>query len=69
MTLEGVVASFDGARGDGTFVSDNEVFYFHCVSIRDGSRSIEVGVRARATRAVGRLGRDEVVDVQEVRGR
>jgi cold shock CspA family protein len=62
--IEGTVRSFDDHRGDGYFRSDDgRDFYFHCVNIRDGSRHIDVGVRALATRAVGRLGRDEVVDV------
>jgi hypothetical protein len=67
VTLDGVIASFSDARGDGTFVSDDhEVFYFHCVEILDGSRTISEGTRARATRAVGRLGRDEVVRVEKL---
>jgi hypothetical protein len=60
----GVVQSFDDRRGDGALRDDDgRLYYFHCVSIADGSRTIGVGVRARARRAVGRLGHDEVVDV------
>jgi len=66
VTLDGVIESFSEARGDGTFVSDDhELFYFHCVEILDGSRTIAPGTRARAVRAVGRLGRDEVVQVHK----
>jgi len=62
--IEGVIAAFNDARGDGVFRDNRgEALYFHCVNIRDGSRTIEVGVRAQATRAVGHLGFDEVVDV------
>jgi hypothetical protein len=62
--IEGVIATFNDVRGDGVFrTSRGESLYFHCVNILDGSRTIAVGVRARATRAVGHLGSDEVVDV------
>lgn len=61
----GVIDSFDEQRGDGFFRSDDgELLYFHCVSIADGSRSIGVNVQAKGRRAVGRLGRDEIVDVE-----
>jgi cold shock CspA family protein len=67
--ISGTVASFDERRGDGEFTADDgEHFYFHCVSIADGSRSIGVGVRARAERAVGHRGYDEVVDLAEEAG-
>jgi hypothetical protein len=60
--LAGHVASFDDRRGDGEFVTDDgERFYFHCVDVADGSRSIPVGVRANAERTVGHRGRDEAV--------
>ncbi|HVB71162.1 MAG TPA: hypothetical protein VND83_06640 [Acidimicrobiales bacterium] len=65
--LHGRVASFDEQRGDGEFVTDNgERFYFHCLDIADGSRSIRVGVRADAERAVGHRGRDDAVNVVAV---
>ena len=60
----GVIESFDEHRGDGLFRGDNgRGYYFHCVAIADGTRSIAVGVRATGRFAVGRLGHDEVVDV------
>lgn len=63
-TIGGTVESFDAHRGDGLLRGDDGVpYYFHCVMIADGSRSIPVGVRAVGRRSVGRLGRDEVVDV------
>lgn len=61
----GVIESFDDQRGDGIFRSDaGEQMYFHCVCIADGSRSVPVGVRAQGRRSVGRLGRDELIDVR-----
>jgi hypothetical protein len=62
--VDGVIESFDDHRGDGVMRSDEgERFYFHCVSIADGTRHIEPGVRVRAERRVGHVGRDEVVAV------
>ncbi|HEY1761064.1 MAG TPA: hypothetical protein VGG17_00595 [Acidimicrobiales bacterium] len=64
MIIEGVVETFDERRGDGLITSDHgEQFYFHCVSITDGTRHIDVGARVRARRRVGHVGRDEVVEV------
>ena len=61
----GRIALFDDARGDGVFRSENgEEFYFHCVVIADGSRTIAPGTLARALRRVGHLGRDEVGHVE-----
>lgn len=66
MTLiEGVVTSFDPVKGEGEITAtDGTTFYFHCVAIADGSRSIEVGSAVFARRHVGLIGRDEAVDVQ-----
>jgi hypothetical protein len=62
--IVGVIDSFDEYRGDGVLRSDDDqLFYFHCVNIEDGSRTIPVGVRAKGERSVGRLGRDELVRV------
>jgi hypothetical protein len=66
MRVIGRVESFDDGRGDGVLLSDDgERFYFHCVSIADGSRHMEAGVRAHGERHVGHVGRDEIVDVSE----
>ena len=66
MRVWGRIESFDDRRGDGVLLSDEgERFYFHCVSIANGTRHIEPGVRARGERRVGHVGRDEVVDVAE----
>jgi cold shock CspA family protein len=65
--VEGVVESFDDRRGDGLVRSDDgEAFYFHCVNIADGSRSIDVGERISARRGVGHLGRDEVFAIERL---
>jgi cold shock CspA family protein len=62
--ITGVIATFDDHRGDGMMRSDDgQLFYFHCVAIEDGSRTILVGVRAAGERHVGRLGKDELVHV------
>jgi hypothetical protein len=67
MCLLGVVDSFDERRGDGEFVSDaGERFYFHCVSIADGSRTITPGSRAAGERRVGLRGRDEVTALHKL---
>jgi hypothetical protein len=61
----GRIESFDEARGDGVLVSDDgRHFYFHCVVILDGTRTIPVGVRATAVRHVGHLGRDELTELE-----
>lgn len=61
MTVVGVVGAFSELRGDGVIVSDTgESLYFHCVSILDGSRAIDVGTVVIGNRRVGHLGSDEV---------
>jgi hypothetical protein len=68
--VEGSIESFDDRRGDGVLLSDGgDRFYFHCVSIADGTRHIETGVRAHGERRVGHVGRDEVVAVTEIKGK
>jgi cold shock CspA family protein len=63
----GVVQSFDDGRGDGIVLSDaGERFYFHCVSISDGSRHVDEGERIAARRSVGRRGHDELVALQRL---
>jgi cold shock CspA family protein len=65
--ITGVIESFDERRGDGLLRNGDGVgFYFHCVAIADGSRSISPGVGAEGRRVVGRLGHDEVVSVRSL---
>jgi cold shock CspA family protein len=65
--VRGTVETFDERRGDGIIRSDrDERLYFHCVSIADGSRHIDPGVRVEARRRVGHVGRDEASDVAPV---
>ncbi len=67
MSGEGVVAIFDQARGDGWLRdAHGREFYFHCVQIADGSRSIEVGTRVRFRRVVGLRGRDEAAALERL---
>ena len=65
--LTGRVAAFDERRGVGELVTeDAEAFFFHCVSIADGSRTIAVGTRVSARRSVGHRGHDEATGVTRV---
>ncbi len=67
MILRGRIEVFDEHRGDGMLLSDDgERFYFHCVDIADGTRTIEAGATVHARRSVGRRGRDEAVAVVKV---
>ena len=62
--ITGVVAHFDERRGDGVVRTDDaNSYYFHCVSIADGSRTIRVGARVRARRVAGHVGHDEAAEV------
>lgn len=62
--LTGRVARFDEHRGDGVLVADDgETFYFHCVDLADGTRSVPVGARVTARRVVGHCGADEAAHV------
>ncbi len=66
MILKGRVATFDEQRGDGRISGDHgESFYFHCVNIADGSRSVDQGQRVTARRGVGHLGHDEAFAVEK----
>ena len=66
MTLiHGTVTSFDEVRGEGEITADDGgVFYFHCVAIADGSRTIAIGTPVLAQRRVGLIGHDEAIAVQ-----
>jgi cold shock CspA family protein len=65
--MKGRIETFDDHRGDGLVRSDDgETFYFHCVSIADGSRSIAVGERVTARRGVGHLGHDEAFAIEKM---
>ncbi|HQU26228.1 MAG TPA: hypothetical protein PLS29_04265 [Acidimicrobiales bacterium] len=65
MRVEGVVTSFDEARGDGEVTTTRgERLYLHCVSIADGSRRVALGARVVGERRVGRRGADEIGAVE-----
>ena len=62
--LTGSVTEFDDALGLGVITSDDGTsFGFHCVSIADGSRTIEVGVRV-SFGVLLKLGRREAADIR-----
>jgi len=63
--ITGVIEDFDDRRGYGYLVDQTgRRFFFHCVDIVDGTRSIPNGAAACGVRAVGRLGLDEVKGVR-----
>ena len=58
----GVVEEFDAERGLGTIAAGQERFPFHCASIADGSRRIDVGAEVSFV-VLPKLGRYEATDV------
>jgi cold shock CspA family protein len=65
--VRGRVENFDELRGDGVLTNDEGTeFYFHCVNIADGSRSVNPGQRVTAQRGVGHLGHDEAFAIEKV---
>lgn len=69
MIIEGRVELFDELRGDGVITGDDGTsFYFHCVNIADGSRSVNPGQRVSARRGAGHLGRDEAFAIEKAAG-
>jgi len=62
--LAGSVTAFDDALGLGVITSDDgTAFGFHCVSIADGSRTIEVGTPV-SFGVLLKLGRREAADIR-----
>ena len=62
--LAGTVTSFNDARGLGEITDSASVVWpFHCVSIADGSRTIEVG-RKVVFRSGFRVARPEAVSIR-----
>lgn len=61
----GTVVAFDEGVGLGEIVGDGTAFPFHCASIADGTRTIEVGTRVRFTELL-KLGRREADAIQPV---
>jgi cold shock CspA family protein len=67
MAAVGTVAAFDEHKGLGTVRSDDgRELPFHCTSIADGSRRVDVGARVRFSVVGGHRGRWEAADVVEV---
>jgi cold shock CspA family protein len=64
-TRLGEVASFDDAAGYGHLADrGGRLWWFHCTSIADGSRTIAPGSAVRFRLVPGHLGRHEAVDVE-----
>ena len=64
--LSGIVTAFNDAHGLGEITDSASVVWpFHCVSIADGSRTIEVG-RAVMFRTGFRVARPEAVAIRSV---
>ena len=64
--LTGTVTSFNDAHGLGEITDSASVVWpFHCVSIADGSRTIQVG-RKVLFRTVLRVARPEAVSIRLV---
>ena len=63
--MRGVVTAFDDHKGYGSVRSDDGTeLFFHCTSIADGTRTIEVGVTVEYEVVPGRLGRWEAADLR-----
>jgi cold shock CspA family protein len=63
--FEGVVVSFDGARGLGEVEGeDGRRYPFHCTRIADGSRTILVGAKVEFVVVPGLPGRWEASDIR-----
>ena len=64
--MTGEVTAFDEAKGYGDVRSDDDGrdYFFHCTTIADGSRTIEVGTRVEFEVVAGRLGRWEAADLR-----
>lgn len=63
MSMTGTVTAFDESSGLGTVTADGGAAYpFHCVSIADGSRSIEPGTRV-SFEAAFRVARIEATSI------
>ncbi len=62
--LDGVVTQFDDFVALGEITdSSGRVWPFHCVSIADGTRTIEVGAKVQCETA-WRVARVEAVDIR-----
>ena len=66
MLVTGRVSQFDEAAGLGTIDADDGAQHrFHCISIADGTRTIDVGQRVAFVRA-NRFGSVEAADIVKV---
>lgn len=64
--LSGTVTSFDDGAGLGVITDEmGQLWPFHCISIADGSRWIEVGQQVTFRDGL-HIGRHEAVDIRSV---
>jgi cold shock CspA family protein len=62
--MDGVVVTFDDARGLGTIDADGTSYPFHCTALLDGSRTVAEGARVTfEVRAAG-MGRWEATRIE-----
>ena len=65
--VQATVETFDEFRGYGTLrTSDGDELFFHCTTLTDGSRTVEVGAAVTAEVVPGRLGRWEAARVTKL---
>jgi CspA family cold shock protein len=64
--VRGTVVAYDDHKGYGTVRSEDDgtELFFHCTSIADGTRTIEVGAAVEYEVVAGRLGRWEAAAVR-----
>jgi cold shock CspA family protein len=64
--VRGEVVAFDEAAGYGTVRAGDDDYFFHCTSIADGTRTIEVGATVDFVVVPGRLGRWEAAQLERL---
>ena len=66
MIVTGHVSQFDTHKGLGSIIADDGTRYdFHCITIADGTRTIEVAQRVAFAPRL-RFGEPEAVDIVKV---
>jgi cold shock CspA family protein len=62
-TRTGTVAEFDESRGLGTIDAGEDRYPFHCTSLLDGTRTVQVGTEVSFEVVAGPLGRWEAARI------
>jgi cold shock CspA family protein len=61
----GTVTGFSASSAQGTVATTNgNEYWFHCVAIADGTRTIAVGEAVTFSLSPGQMGRDEAIEIQ-----